>query len=236
MHRPKSHWCVLIAPLLLLAVLLVSCGGSAEEPMVRRFFQASRLRDNLTLANISSVAFDPKTDGQVENFSVTGETPEQAQPLRIRELAQGVKDAVAADDEFSKKKKVYQDENSEAIYRILKAEAKNAKLTGKDVAVQTAWNKWREDTKASAMKVSEARAKLSAERRVADLSIADRDVTGLEATQYTKEMTVAATIRTADGQSAKKTLVLTLQRVVAQDEKGQPINGRWMITNIKSAG
>jgi hypothetical protein len=236
MLRPKSHWCVLIAPVLLLAMLVISCSGSAEEPMVRRFFQASKMGDNTTLGNIAAVAFDPKTDGQVENFSVTGETPEQAQPLKFRELGQAVKDAIAADEEFSKRKKAYQDENVEAIDRILKAESKNATLRGKDAEIQAAWNKWREETKASAMKVSEARAKLSAERRVADLSIADRDVSGLEASQYTKEMTIDASVKSPDGQSAKKTLVLTLQRVIAQGEDGQPINGRWMITHIKTGG
>ena len=49
-------------------------------------------------------------------------------------------------------------------------------------------------------------------------------------------MTVTANVRMPDGQTAKKTLVLTLQRVVLKDPTGgKDIEGRWMITGIKDA-
>ena len=38
--------------------------------MLINFFRAARLRDNTTLANIASVAFDPRTDGTVQNFTI----------------------------------------------------------------------------------------------------------------------------------------------------------------------
>jgi hypothetical protein len=106
MHRPRYLWCLLLAPALFaLVVSTVACGGAPEEPLIRKFFQASRLGDNMTLANIATVSFDPAKDGRAENVSVIESGPEQARTLAFKELEQARKDAVAAEDEFSKRKK-----------------------------------------------------------------------------------------------------------------------------------
>jgi hypothetical protein len=215
-----------------LAVAGPGCGGAAEQPLVRQFFQASRLADTMTLGNIATVSFDPKKDGSVEGFSIVSVTPDQTKELKMVEYAQALKDAQAKEAEFSKKMKEYQDANTDAIDRVLKAESKNAKVTGKDALVQAEWTKLREEARADAKAVSEARAKLSAERRVAELSVADRDVTAYAGTEYTKDVTVDATVHMPDNTTAKKTIVLTMQRVVLKDEKGQDINGKWMFTNL----
>jgi hypothetical protein len=234
MHRPRFLWCLLLAPVLLaLVVTAPGCGGAAEQPLVRQFFQASRLSDTMTLGNIATVSFDPKKDGSVEGFSIVSVSEEQSRPLQLIEFAKELQQAQAVDQEFSKKKKEYQDANGEAIERILKIEAKSGKVTGKDAAVQTEWNTWREQTKEHSKVVSEARAKLNAERRVADLSIADRDVTQFTGTEFTKDVTVSANVRMPDNSTAKKTLVLTMQRVILKDEKGQDIPGKWMFTKIE---
>lgn len=234
MHRPRSLWCLLLAPVLFaLIVTATGCSGAAEEPLVRKFFQASRLGDNMTLANIATVSFDPAKDGRAENVSVTEVGPEQSRTLAFKELEQARKDAVAAEDEFTKKKKDYQDKNIDAINRVLKAEASNLKVKGKDAEVQTAWNKWRDDTKDFAKKVSEARAKLNAERSVADLSVPDRDATAFDAVEYTKTVKVSARVLSPNGQSATRQYELKLQRVVLKDSAGKAIEGRWMITGMR---
>ena len=233
MLRPRYFWCLLFVPVLFtLAVAGPGCGGAAEQPLVRQFFQASRLADTMTLGNIATVSFDPKKDGSVEGFSIVSVTPDQTKELKMVELAQALKDAQEKEADFSKKMKEYQDANTDAIDRVLKAESKNAKVTGKDGQVQAEWTKWREEARANAKAVSDARAKLSAERRVAELSVADRDVTTYPGTEYTKDVTVDATVRMPDNTTAKKTIVLTMQRVVLKDEKGQDINGKWMFTNL----
>ena len=48
--------------------------------------------------------------------------------------------------------------------------------------------------------------------------------------------TYTADVRTPDNQVTKKTLVLTLQRVVLKDAAGKIIEGKWMITGLKDAG
>ena len=234
MHRPRYLWCLLLAPVLfVLTVSAVGCGGAAEEPLVRKFFQASRLGDNMTISNIATVQFDPSKDGRAEGVKVVEVGQEQSRTLNFKELEQARKDAVAAEDEFTKKKKDYQDKNLDAINRVLKAETARQSLRGKDAEVQAAWTKWRDETKEYAKKVSDARNKLSHERYVADLSVPDHDATQFDAVEYTKLLKVSARVIAPNGQSSDKMYEMKLQRVVLKDSAGKAIEGRWMITSLK---
>ncbi len=237
MHRPRSLWYLFLIPVLFVLVMTAAgCGGAAEEPLVRKFFQASRLGDNMTLANIATVQFDPAKDGRAEGVKVTEVTPEESRQLNFKELEQARKDAVAAEDEFTKRKKDYQDKNLDAINRVLKAEAANQKPKGKDAEVQAAWTKWRDETKDLARRVSEARAKLNTERAVADLSLPDRDAAQFDATEFSKTVKVSAKVLAPNGQSSTRQFELKLQRVVLKDTDGKNIEGRWMITGMKPVG
>ena len=237
MHRPRYRWLFIIPVLVALALSVSACGGNPEDPMIRKFFQASRMGDTMTLANIATVSFDPSRDGVAQNVKIASVTPEQTRVLQFKELEKARQEAVAAEAEFSKKMKAYQDDNLDAINRVLKLEQTHGKPRGKDAEVQAAWTKWREEQKEYNRKVSEARSKLNAERRVADLSVVDHDPTGYDGTEYSKEATVTANVRMPNGQTTEKTYVLTLQRVILKDPAGgADILGRWMITHIKEAG
>jgi hypothetical protein len=235
MLRPRVLWCLLFAPVLLtLVVAGPGCGGAAEDPAVRQFFQASRYADTMTLGNIATVSLDPKTDGAVESFSIVSVTdPPETRELRLVDLAAALKEAQAADQEHTKEMKAYQDANTDAIDRVLKAESKSARVTGKDAEVQKAWMKLREQQKVHSKAVSDARTKLGAEKRVAELSIADRDVTAYNGMEYTKDVTVNARVRMPDGSTANKTIILTMQRAILKDEAGQDITGKWMFTRMQ---
>lgn len=234
MLRPRYFWCLLFVPVLFtLALAGPGCGGAAEQPLIRQFFQASRLGDTMTLGNIATVSLDPKKDGAVEGFSIVSVTPDQTRDLKMVEYAKELKDAQAAADAFGKKMKEYQDDNSDAIDRVLKAESKNAKLAGKDAQIQAQWTKWRDEMKVQNKAVADARAKLSAERRVAELSVADRDVTTYAGVEVSKDVTVDANVHMPDGTNVKKTIVLTMQRAVLKDETGKDIQGKWMFTKIE---
>jgi len=236
MHRPRHFWCLL--PLLVvLAFSAAGCGGSEHDQMINRFFQASSMGDNITLANIATVTFDPIRDGKAQGVSFVSQTPERTRELKIKEFDRAFKDAQATEADFSKRMKEFQNKNIDVINRVLKIEqAGKGKAAGKDGAIQAAWTKWRDDQTVEQRKVSEARKVLNAERRVADLCLPDHDVTAGEAVEASKEVTVTANVRTADNNTTMKTLVLTLQRVVLKDATGKRIEGRWMITNLKEAG
>lgn len=239
MHRPRNSWWLLLTPVLVvLALSAAGCGGSEHDMMVRKFFAASAANDVATIGNVATVSFDPAKDGRAQNVSFVSQTPEQTRTLKLKELDKAYKDAQAKEAEFAKGMKEYQDQNLDAINRIVKIEGSGkGKVTGKDVAIQTTWTKWREDSHEVQKALSDARKALQAERRVADLSLPDVDAaTFAEATEATTEVTYTANVRSADNQVAKKTLVLTLQRVVLKDDAGKVTEGKWMITSIKEGG
>ena len=241
MFRPKASVYVL-ASMVLMAAALSACSSAnaAEENLVRQFFRASGLRDNMTLANFAVVAFDPKTEGTVTDFEVTAVSPEKTEPLRVIELSKALTEAEAANKTFNEKKKVYQDANMEAIDRVLKAESAGRKLTGKDAQIQAEWVKWRDDTGAEAKKVSSARTALSNARPLAELSLmpnagaATPAVEEMDGTMVSKDITIAATVRGADGATSQKNYVVTAMRAVVKGKEGER-QGRRIITGIKPA-
>ncbi len=239
MFRPKAS-VYLLAPMVLVALSACSSQYASEENLARQFFRASGLRDNQTLANFATVGFDPKTEGQVTDFEVTAVSPERTEPLRVIELSKALTDAEAENKAFNEKKKVYQDENMEAIDRVLKAESAGRKLAGRDAQVQSEWTKWRDETSAEAKKVSAARAALADARPIAELSLmpnagaATPAIEELDGTMVSKDITVAATVRGADGATSQKNYVLTAHRAVVKGASGER-QGRWIITGIKPA-
>ena len=241
MLRPKASMFVL-APIVVVAAAVSACSSqyAAEENLMRQFFRASGLRDNMTLANFAVVAFDTKTEGSVTDFNVTAVSPTKTEPLRVIELSKALTEAEAANKAFNEKKKVYQDANMEAIDRVLKAESAGRKLSGKDVQVQSEWVKWRDETGAEAKKVSAARTALSNARPIAELSLmpnagsAAPAVEELDGTMESKDITVQATVRGADGATSQKNYIVSTQRAVVKGASGER-QGRWIITSIKTA-
>jgi hypothetical protein len=247
MFRPRSLR-ILIAPALILAIVaMTGCatGGGEETTTLRKYFNASKMRDNSTLANIATVSFDPDTHGQVQGFSVTASTPDQVTPLTLKQRQADLKAAQDAETEFSKKKKEFQDANAEAIERILKAEAANKPLRGKDAEIQAAWTKWRDDTKVFATKISDARKALNVDRPVVEISVMDpREpvlVTDYDGELSTKNLTIDAKIKAPDGTTSQKQYVFTIQRatlkgIVGKDGKPGDMVGRWVITKYVEVG
>src|SRR5438128_2617657 len=107
------HWrvLVLLAPAIgAVALFAAACGGStgAEQQILTNFFRASRVRDNVTLANLAAVSFDPRTDGSVQDFDIASIGAEQRRQLQIQQLAQEEDAARQADSDFTMKKRAYQ--------------------------------------------------------------------------------------------------------------------------------
>jgi hypothetical protein len=241
MFRPKASVYVLASMVLMAAALSACSSANAnEENLVRQFFRASSLRDNMTLANFAVVAFDPKAEGTVNDFDVTAVSPEKTEPLRVIELSKALTEAEAANKAFNEKKKTYQDANMEAIDRVLKAESAGRKLSGKDAQIQAEWTKWRDDTGAEAKKVSSARAELSNARPLAELSLmpnagaATPTIEEMDGTMVSKDITIAATVKAPDGGTSQKNYVITAQRAIVKGKEGDR-QGRWIITGIKPA-
>ena len=237
MVRSRRRSFVLLAPALaILALAAAACGGAPEDGQLRQFFRASQLRDSQTLANFSAVTFDPTKDGVVTSFEIVSVSEERRQPLRLKELTKAHDEARAAEEEFTRRRRSYQDANMDTIDRVLKAEGGSQRLRGKDAEVQSAWAKWREDTAMYAKRVSEARSRLNDERPIAEVSLdnprAPIDPTSVDGEMVSKDVTINAQLRQPDGQVVPKTLVITMQRAVGKTDS-KDVTGRWVITSIK---
>ena len=217
--------------------LLAACGGGGgEQSIIRSFFQASRFNDRTTLGNMSMVVFDPQEDGIVSGTSVESVTEEQRRPLRLRELASALEEIRAAETTFRAEKKTYQDENLEAIARVIAAEREEEDVAGRDQEVQEAWRTWRDDERDFARNVSAAQNALDGEARIAQASTYDPanplDVAQFEGELVSKDVTVAATV-TKDEVAADRTMVITLEKVELQGGEDGLIDGRWIITALE---
>ncbi len=238
MHRRNILSWLPVVVVLTAAALATACSSSGEEQQtLKKFFDASRMRDNVTLNNIAAVAFRPQEEGTVQNFSVVSVSPETRRTLRIKELNAAFDAAKKEDDEFTKSKREYQDKNIEAIDRVLKAERDNKPLRGADAEVQKQWTKWREDTQHMSKKVSDARKAAAEEQSIAGLSVYDArepvNISDYDGELASKDVTISAKVRAPDNQVTDKQLVVVLQRAELKNAAGEARNGRWVVTGIK---
>ncbi len=240
MFRPRSSSTGLFTISLsaLTLALAVGCSGFAEQSILNQFFTASRLRDNTSLANITMVSFEPRTQGTVTKFDIVSVTPEQRKPLTVKALAQAHMAAKADDAAFSKRKDEYQTENLEAIQRVLKADRERAKVKGKDAEVQATWSKFVQDGVAASRKVTDAKRRLANDSGLVDLSINGGSNSPVDITKYdgdlvSKDVTINAAVRLPSGDTAQKTFIVTLERAILKGDR--EIAGRWIIAVIKDA-
>jgi hypothetical protein len=56
----------------LLTLAALGCGHDADRVLLDQFFAASRLRDLTALRKISTVVFEPATDGMITSYEITG--------------------------------------------------------------------------------------------------------------------------------------------------------------------
>lgn len=216
---------------------LVACSSPPEEPILQQFFRASRLNDNTSLAGFATTSFQPQTQGTITSFDIVSVSPERREPLRLTALAEEAAAIRADEAEFTKRKDTYYLANQEAITRVLKAESLKASVGGKDAEIQSEWSKLREENTQHARKVSEAQRKLKSESAIVRLSLENPanpvDPTKRAGELVTKDVTIDAPVRMADGNSADRTLVVTMQRAVLQ---GEPVaEGKWIITGVRDA-
>jgi hypothetical protein len=228
----------LIVPVLLLAVIAVACGGGGEEKtLLNKYFLASKLADNLTLANIATISFDPKTDGQMQSFSVLSVSEPTSTPLELKAHAAELQTVIGEEKAFTARKKAYQDENTEAIDRIMKAEAKKQTIKGKDADVLKEWNKFLEEQAVISKKLSEARRHANEGRGLVEISIQDQrepiDVTAFEGVINAKDVTVEGQVKPETGDAVTKKFVFTLKQAILKNVNGKDREGRWVVTDRK---
>ena len=230
MSRRVIFSCVLLAAM--------ACGSTPiEQQLLTQFFRAARVRDNTTLASMSAVSFDPRTEGTVENFKIDSIGEPQRRKLQVQEFT-AEQDKVRTDQvEFTKKMRDFYQSNSIAIDRAMKADQAKQPVRGKDAELLAEWKKWDTDSRDLERKVSQSRQKVAKERSSAVASLTapgrdDVDVSGMDVDIITEPVTVTAQVQTPDGKTTPKTMVVTLQRASGKKD-GQTLEGRWLIMSIQ---
>ena len=61
------------------------------------------------------------------------------------------------------------------------------------------------------------------------------DTTNLTGNVVDKDITVDAAVKLPDGQTVRKSLVVTASRAIMKDQKGETLTGRWIITRVREA-
>jgi hypothetical protein len=217
---------------------LTACGGGGEEDqLVRAFFQASRFNDRSTVGNMSMVFFPPDEEGIASSPSIDSMQEEQRVPLRMQELSEALVDARQAENDFREEKKMYQDENEEAITRVIEAERAEEDVAGADEEIQEMWNNLVDEERSYAQEVSDATVDLNRAVQIANASVFDPsnpiDVTTYDGDVITKDLTVTASIE-KDGSSSDRTMTLTIQQVeIRGGESDELVPSRWIITALE---
>lgn len=228
---------LLVAPLALLAA---ACSRPEEQQFIMQFFRAARARDNQTLSMMSAVEFTPREHGIVEDFEITQVSAEARKPLEFKSLVEAERKATMADEEFRKRKIEYQNANLPALEVIVKLERDpKAKMTPAQLKMKAEWDKWRADTTMHQKALTAAKTALSSSIGPAEASLTQPGQPPFTPEQFqgeliSKDVTLDAQVRTPEGQTVPKTLVITMQRVSGTLE-GQQREGRWIITRIQGA-
>ena len=86
------------------ALLIIAACSSPpiEQQVLTTFFRAARVRDNTTLASISAVNFDPRTDGSVQDFKIDSVGAQQHRKLEVQQLSEEQDKVRAEQIEFTK--------------------------------------------------------------------------------------------------------------------------------------
>jgi hypothetical protein len=222
----------LAAALLLVpaTMLVVGCSKPPEQQFLTQYFRAARARDNTTVGRMAAIAIDPRTQGSIEDFSITSIGEETRTPLTFTALIEAEAKARETEQAFLKTKIEYQNANIKVIEEVLKIEQMNptAKLTPVQEKIRLEWNTWREGISSHAKTTASARAAIKSATGLAEASLTQPGQPALDPKTFSgetikKDVVVAATMKTPDGATAQKTLTVTIERVAGGGREGRPI-------------
>jgi len=222
----------LAAALLLVpaTMLVVGCSKPPEQQFLTQYFRAAKARDNTTVGRMAAVVVDPRTQGSVEDFAITSIGQETRTPLTFAPLLEAEAKAKETEQAFLKTKIEYQNANLKAIEEVLKIEQTNptAKLTPAQEKIKLEWNKWREGISAHAKATASATAAIKSGTGLAEASLTQPGQPALDPKTFSgetisKDVVVAATMKTPEGATAQKTLTITIERVAGNGREGRPI-------------
>jgi len=222
----------LVAALLLVpaTIIVVGCSRPPEQQFLTQYFRAAKARDNTTVGRMAAVEIDPRTQGSIEDFSITSISEETRTPLTFTALIEAEAKAKETEQAFLKTKIEFQNANIKAIEEVLKIEQINstAKLTPAQEKIKGEWNTWREGISAHAKATASATAAIKSGTGLAEASLTQPGQPALDPKTFAgetvkKDVVVSAMLKSPDGATAQKTLTVTIERVAGNGREGRPI-------------
>jgi hypothetical protein len=221
-----------LAALLLVpsALLVIGCSRPPEQQFLTQFFRAAKARDNTTVGRMSAVSIDPRTQGSVEDFTIESVSAETRTPLTFKPLFEAEEKAKQEERAFLDTKIVFQNANIKALEEVLKIEQTNPnpKYTPAQQKTMDEWNKWREGIASHAKATAAATAAIKRGTGVAEASLTQPgqpalDPKTFEGETIKKDVTVKASVKSPEGATSEKTLVITIERVAGGGREGRPL-------------
>jgi hypothetical protein len=225
----------MLAPLALLAA---ACSAPPEQRFLTQFFRAARSRDNTTLAMMSAVTIDPREQGEISSFDITSISEERRRPLEFKSLIAAAQKAATDDEDFRKRRREWEGPNRPALEVIAKLEqTPNAKFSPAQQTMKAEWDKWKADGLAVQKATAAAKAAVSSSTGPAEASLTQPGQPPFSAEKFegellSKDVTINAEVRSPEGQTSQKTLIVTIERVVGTMDGAQR-DGRPIITRVQ---
>jgi hypothetical protein len=207
-------------------VLAGSACGRAEQPVVDKYFNAVKARDNQTLASFATARFDKP----VQSWRIRQTLEETTEPLPLPGLLERLKQAEANQAANKKEASAYSLDHYSDIERVNELKKQNKPIPAKISSVATQWDEFNRKDRDAKKSVAEARAAVERERRSMSLSVGTTD--GLDAMQgevKTKKIVVDVTVA---GQTHP--YVMILKRYDVKRAAGGPrVVSRWMVQSLQ---
>jgi hypothetical protein len=235
-YRETLAIALVLAPLALLAAACSS--RPPEHQFLSQFFRAARTRDNETLAMISAVKLDPRTQGEVNGFDITNVSEERRTPLDFKAMLAARQKAIDDEADFRKRRLDFESKNRPALEAIAKLERDPAaKFTPQQQTLKAEWDKWKADALGVTKATAAARAAVNSSTGPAEASLAQPGQPAFNADKFSgelisKDVTLDAQVTTPDKQTVQKTLIVTIQRVEGTQDGAQR-NGKPIVTRIQ---
>ena len=216
------------AALVILCTAVVSAAcGHPEQRIVDQYFNALKQNDQQTLTSFATVVLDKKVD----NWKITGGTPETRGPAALPDLTRKVAELEAELAANKKAAGAYSLEHYADIEKTKDAQ-KAGKPAPKGLAdVAEAWTKFNDKDRDLKKQVAEAKAAVEKEKRNVALSVGQvADIEKLTGEMVEKQLDLDLTIA-----GEVKAYSMTLRKYEMTGGTGRMV-ARWVVQQLKPKG
>ncbi len=208
-------------------VILVSCGGQ-DRNAINTYFKAVRIRDNPTMAAVSTVEFPER----VASWDIIEIGPDSVEPFMLNEMNRNLRAANLDLRHMAERDYLFLSDNQHHYKRYMARLEKDpdAEFEGELAEFDREFREIREKAEEAEKAVDKANRELQEEKRAVALSLMGSVVTdGLDGDVTTKQAQVVVT--TATGKEAYR-LTLKNYNLVNQQTQAN-VRSRWIITEVQ---